>query len=155
MRSPTSGRSSARRSRAAFVFPFTQNFVDRAVRGDYFNLHFQLDLTIPRLKKGLMLGTHWGQLDQPLVPTPGDPYYFELHTRSVAFPAEAAVDRSRCASAASAAGASARMRHRCPDLCRAWHRGLDRHRPMLGLRAGTDAWCRSWSSARRKVADRC
>ncbi|MDT5137181.1 MAG: phospholipid/cholesterol/gamma-HCH transport system substrate-binding protein [Mycobacterium sp.] len=60
---------------AGFVFPFTQNFVDRAVRGDYFNLHVQLDLSIPRLKRGLMLGTHFGQLDQPLVPTPGEPYY--------------------------------------------------------------------------------
>jgi phospholipid/cholesterol/gamma-HCH transport system substrate-binding protein len=60
---------------AAFVFPFTQNFVDRAVRGDYFNLHVDLDLSIPRLKRGLMLGTHWGQLDEPLVPAPGDPYY--------------------------------------------------------------------------------
>jgi phospholipid/cholesterol/gamma-HCH transport system substrate-binding protein len=60
---------------ATFVFPFTQNFVDRAVRGDYFNLHVQLDLSIPRLKRGLMLGTHWGQLDQPLVPAPGEPYY--------------------------------------------------------------------------------
>jgi phospholipid/cholesterol/gamma-HCH transport system substrate-binding protein len=62
---------------AAFVFPFTQNFVDRAVRGDYFNLHVDLDLSIPRLKRGLMLGTHWGQLDQPLVPAPGDPYYLQ------------------------------------------------------------------------------
>lgn len=62
---------------AAFVFPFTQNFVDRAVRGDYFNLHVDLDLSIPRLKRGLMLGTHWGQLDQPLVPLPGDPYYLQ------------------------------------------------------------------------------
>jgi phospholipid/cholesterol/gamma-HCH transport system substrate-binding protein len=60
---------------AGFVFPFTQNFVDRAVRGDYFNLHVQLDLSIPRLKRGLLLGTHWGQLDSPLVPAPGEPYY--------------------------------------------------------------------------------
>ena len=60
---------------AAFVFPFTQNFVDRAVRGDYFNLHVDLDLTIPRLKRGLMLGTHWGQLDMPEPPAPGEPYY--------------------------------------------------------------------------------
>lgn len=60
---------------AGFVFPFTQNFVDRAVRGDYFNLHVQLDLSIPRLKRGLMLGTRFGQLDQPSVPTPGEPYY--------------------------------------------------------------------------------
>jgi hypothetical protein len=62
---------------AGFVFPFTQNFVDRAIRGDYFNLHVDLDLSIPRLKRGLMLGTHWGQLDQPLVPLPGDPYYLQ------------------------------------------------------------------------------
>jgi virulence factor Mce-like protein len=59
---------------ASFVFPFTQNFVDRAVRGDFFNLHFDFDLTIPRLKKGLFLGTHWGQLDMPVPPVPGDPY---------------------------------------------------------------------------------
>ncbi|BCZ22890.1 MCE family protein [Mycobacterium senriense] len=59
---------------AAFVFPFTQNFVDRAVRGDFFNLHFDFDITIPRLKKGLFLGTHWGQLDMPVPPVPGDPY---------------------------------------------------------------------------------
>ncbi|BBY24587.1 MCE family protein [Mycobacterium stomatepiae] len=59
---------------ASFVFPFSQNFVDRAVRGDYFNLHFDFDLTIPRLKKGLLLGTHWGQLDMPVPPVPGDPY---------------------------------------------------------------------------------
>lgn len=62
---------------AGFVFPFTQDFVDRAVRGDYFNLHVDLDLSIPRLKRGLMLGTHWGQLDQPLVPSPGGPYYLQ------------------------------------------------------------------------------
>jgi phospholipid/cholesterol/gamma-HCH transport system substrate-binding protein len=60
---------------AATVFPFTQNFVDRAIRGDYFNLHVQLDLTIPKLKGALFLGTHWGQLDEQLVPAPGDPPY--------------------------------------------------------------------------------
>ena len=60
---------------SSFVFPFTQNFVDRAVRGDYFNLHVQLDLSIPRLKRGLFLGTHWGQLDMPEPPAPGEPYY--------------------------------------------------------------------------------
>jgi phospholipid/cholesterol/gamma-HCH transport system substrate-binding protein len=60
---------------AITVFPFTQNFVDRAIRGDYFNLHVQLDLTIPKLKAALFLGTHWGQLDEQLVPAPGDPFY--------------------------------------------------------------------------------
>jgi phospholipid/cholesterol/gamma-HCH transport system substrate-binding protein len=70
---------------AATVFPFTQNFVDRAVRGDYFNLHVDLDLSIPRLKRSLFLGTHWGQLDEPEPPAPGEPYYLNytldpLHT---------------------------------------------------------------------------
>jgi virulence factor Mce-like protein len=60
---------------ASTVFPFTQNFVDRAVRGDYFNLHLTFDLTIPKLKSALLLGTHWGQLGEQLVPAPGDPYY--------------------------------------------------------------------------------
>jgi phospholipid/cholesterol/gamma-HCH transport system substrate-binding protein len=62
---------------AATVFPFTQNFVDRAIRGDYFNLHVNLDLTIPKLKSGLFLGTHWGQLNEQLVPAPGDPPYLQ------------------------------------------------------------------------------
>ena len=62
---------------ALTVFPFTQNFVDRAVRGDYFNLHVQLDLTIPKLKGALFLGTHWGQLDEQLIPAPGDPFYLQ------------------------------------------------------------------------------
>ncbi len=65
---------------ALTVFPFTQNFVDRAVRGDYFNLHTQLDLSIPRLKRGLFLGTHFGQLGEQQIPGPGDPPYL-LYTR--------------------------------------------------------------------------
>ncbi|HEY2086051.1 MAG TPA: MCE family protein [Mycobacterium sp.] len=62
---------------ALTVFPFTQNFVDRAIRGDYFNLHVILDLTIPKLKSGLFLGTHWGQLDEQLIPAPGDPPFLQ------------------------------------------------------------------------------
>jgi phospholipid/cholesterol/gamma-HCH transport system substrate-binding protein len=62
---------------ALSVFPFTQNFVDRAIRGDYFNLHVVLDLTIPKLKSGLFLGTHWGQLGEQLIPAPGDPPYLQ------------------------------------------------------------------------------
>jgi phospholipid/cholesterol/gamma-HCH transport system substrate-binding protein len=62
---------------AATVFPFTQDFVDRAVRGDYFNLHVDLDLTIPKLKSGLFLGTHFGQLGEQLIPAPGDPLYLQ------------------------------------------------------------------------------
>ncbi|MBO0880915.1 MAG: MCE family protein, partial [Mycobacterium sp.] len=56
-------------------FPFPQNLIDRAVRGDFFNLYFDLDFTIPRLKKGLLLGTHWGQDHAEEVPAPGDPWW--------------------------------------------------------------------------------
>jgi virulence factor Mce-like protein len=62
---------------ALTVFPFSQDFVDRAIRGDYFNLHVDLDLTIPKLKSGLFLGTHWGQLGEQLIPAPGDPPYLQ------------------------------------------------------------------------------
>lgn len=57
------------------TWPFPQNLINRGVRGDYFNLWAQLDLTIPRLKRGLLLGTHWGQLQEPEPPAPGEPYY--------------------------------------------------------------------------------
>ncbi|WP_085232392.1 MCE family protein [Mycobacterium conspicuum] len=56
------------------VFPFNQNFIDRAIRGDFFNIGASLDMSIPRLKRGLLLGTHWGQPDMPIPPEPGDPY---------------------------------------------------------------------------------
>jgi virulence factor Mce-like protein len=56
-------------------FPFPQNLIDRGVRGDYFNLFAELDLTIPRLKRGLLLGTHWGQMGATEPPAPGEPYY--------------------------------------------------------------------------------
>ena len=56
-------------------FPFTQGFIDRDIRGDYFNLFAVLDLTIPRLKRSLMLGTRWEQEGAQTVPAPGDPPY--------------------------------------------------------------------------------
>lgn len=57
------------------VFPYGQDFVDRAVRGDYINVFETVDLTIPRLKANLLLGTRWGQEGAKLVPAPGDPWY--------------------------------------------------------------------------------
>jgi len=57
------------------LFPFPQDLVDRGVRGDYINLFEVLDFTVPRLKTGLLLGTHWEQVGAELVPAPGDPYY--------------------------------------------------------------------------------
>jgi phospholipid/cholesterol/gamma-HCH transport system substrate-binding protein len=59
----------------ATTFPYPQNLVDRAVRGDYMNYFLVMDLTVNRLKRGLLLGTRWGQPGLPLVPAPGDPGY--------------------------------------------------------------------------------
>ncbi|MDY6996844.1 MAG: MCE family protein [Actinomycetota bacterium] len=58
-------------------FPFTQSFIDRAVRGDYYNLFAVVDMTIPRLKRSLFLGTRWEQEGAQLVPAPGDPAYLQ------------------------------------------------------------------------------
>jgi phospholipid/cholesterol/gamma-HCH transport system substrate-binding protein len=55
------------------TYPFTQNIINRAVRGDYVNGFFTVDATNARLRKGLLLGTHWGRLGADLVPAPGDP----------------------------------------------------------------------------------
>lgn len=57
------------------VFPYGQSYIDRAVRGDYVNLFATFDLTVPRLKKTLFLGTRWGDQNAEHVPAPGDPYY--------------------------------------------------------------------------------
>jgi ABC-type transporter Mla subunit MlaD len=57
------------------TYPFNQNVVDRAIRGDYVNGFFTLDLTNARLRKSVLLGTHWGRLGAELVPAPGDPGY--------------------------------------------------------------------------------
>jgi phospholipid/cholesterol/gamma-HCH transport system substrate-binding protein len=57
------------------TFPFGQSLLDRGLRGDYMNLFAVLDLTVPRLKRTLFLGTRWGQPNAQLVPAPGDPYY--------------------------------------------------------------------------------
>jgi hypothetical protein len=32
-------------------------------------------LTVPRLKRTLLLGTRFGQVGAPLIPAPGEPYY--------------------------------------------------------------------------------
>jgi virulence factor Mce-like protein len=55
------------------TFPYTQNFIDRGVRGDYVNVFSTIDLTNARLRKTTLLGTHWGRLGADLVPAPGDP----------------------------------------------------------------------------------
>lgn len=59
----------------ATTFPYGQNLIDRGVRGDYMNMFLVADLTLPRLKRTLLLGTRWGQVGAPLVPAPGEPEY--------------------------------------------------------------------------------
>lgn len=59
------------------AFPYTQNLIDRGVRGDYLNGYFIVDLTNARLRKSLLLGTHWGRLGAELVPAPGDPGHLQ------------------------------------------------------------------------------
>jgi len=78
----------------ATVFPYGQDFIDRGVRGDYVNVFLQLDLTYPRLKRALLLGTRWGEKGAKLIPAPGDPWYlnytFSPLTVGVGPPPEAA-----------------------------------------------------------------
>jgi virulence factor Mce-like protein len=61
------------------TFPLSQNFIDRAVRGDYVNIFATMDLTIPRLKRSLFLGTRWGDPNAQLVPVPGDPSHLNFN----------------------------------------------------------------------------
>jgi phospholipid/cholesterol/gamma-HCH transport system substrate-binding protein len=59
----------------ATAFPYGPSFADTITRGDYINLIAIFDLTYPRLKKTLFLGTRWGDENAKLIPAPGDPYY--------------------------------------------------------------------------------
>ncbi|KWX64500.1 mammalian cell entry protein [Mycobacterium sp. NAZ190054] len=57
------------------AFPYGPTFADRITRGDYINLYAIFDITYPRLKKTLLLGTRWGDENAKMIPAPGDPYY--------------------------------------------------------------------------------
>lgn len=59
----------------ATVFPFGQSLIDRGLRGDYMNLYAIVDLTIPRLKRSLLLGTSWADENAKLTPAPGEPFF--------------------------------------------------------------------------------
>lgn len=63
------------------TFPLNQNLIDRGVRGDYVNLFVTVDLTNPRMKRGLLLGTRLGQDRASLIPAPGDPGYDAYYTK--------------------------------------------------------------------------
>jgi virulence factor Mce-like protein len=59
------------------VFPYGQKAVDRSVKGDYINLSATVDLTIPRLKREIFMGTRWGDPTQEIQAAIGDPGYAE------------------------------------------------------------------------------
>ena len=59
----------------ATAFPYGPAFADTITSGDYINLFAVFDLTYPRLKRTLFLGTRWGDQNAKLIPAPGDPYY--------------------------------------------------------------------------------
>jgi ABC-type transporter Mla subunit MlaD len=59
----------------ASVFPYGANNIDRIVRGDYINLFATFDITYPRIKRTLLLGTRWGDPYAKLIPAPGEPWY--------------------------------------------------------------------------------
>lgn len=59
----------------ATAFPYGPAFADRITKGDYINLYAVFDITYPRLKRSVFLGTRWGDEDAKLIPAPGDPWY--------------------------------------------------------------------------------
>jgi len=59
----------------ATVYPYGQSVIDRAVRGDYINLHATVDLTIPRLQRELLQGTPWADPNAVIQAAVGDPGY--------------------------------------------------------------------------------
>jgi ABC-type transporter Mla subunit MlaD len=59
----------------ATVFPYGQGLIDRAIRGDFVNLFATIDLSGPRLRKSLFLGTRAGQEGRDVVPLPGQPNF--------------------------------------------------------------------------------
>jgi virulence factor Mce-like protein len=62
--------------------PFSQNIVDRGIRGDFMNLFVVLDLTTARLKRTLLAGTRFEDQNAQLVPAPGDLGYEAYYTRN-------------------------------------------------------------------------
>jgi phospholipid/cholesterol/gamma-HCH transport system substrate-binding protein len=61
----------------AVALPYGQGPLDRYLKGDYLNLSATVDLTIPRLKRELLMGTRWGDPTQEIQAAIGDPGYAE------------------------------------------------------------------------------
>jgi len=61
----------------ASVFPNGQSAIDHAIRGDFLNESTTIDLTVPRLKRELLMGTRWGDPNAQIQAAVGDPGYAE------------------------------------------------------------------------------
>lgn len=57
------------------VFPYGQALIDRGVRGDFINLFVTVDISGPRLRRSIFLGSRAGQEGRDLVPLPGEPFF--------------------------------------------------------------------------------
>ncbi|MBJ7339655.1 MCE family protein [Mycolicibacterium sp.] len=57
------------------VFPYGQALIDRGVRGDFINLFATIDISGPRLRRSIFLGSRAGQEGRDLVPLPGEPFF--------------------------------------------------------------------------------
>lgn len=57
------------------VFPYGQGVIDRGIRGDFINLFTTIDISGPKLRRSLFLGTRLGQEGRELVPLPGEPFF--------------------------------------------------------------------------------
>jgi ABC-type transporter Mla subunit MlaD len=68
----------------ATAFPYGPAFAERITRGDYINLFAVFDITYPRLKRTLFLGTRWGDENAKLIPAPGDPWFAQYSTNPLA-----------------------------------------------------------------------
>ena len=80
----------------ATAFPYGPAFADLITRGDYINLFAIFDLTYPRLKRTLLLGTRWGDEDAKLIPAPGDPWFLNYSYRPARRGCPAATAGHRC-----------------------------------------------------------
>jgi hypothetical protein len=59
----------------ATTFPYGQAAIDRYIKGDYLNLSATLDLTLPRIRRELWMGTRFGDPTQGIQAAIGDPGY--------------------------------------------------------------------------------
>jgi hypothetical protein len=72
----------------ATAFPYGPAFAKRITKGDYINLFAIFDLSYPRLKRTLFLGTRWGDENAKLIPAPGDPWFAQYSTNPLGAPVQ-------------------------------------------------------------------